>query len=160
MPAASPVKRSAVEMGSGGVHDVAAKLPKFVDEAAEATQSLMHGLSAAEISNLMSKEGPIVKVVLLKEDGTQEELDADMSPKKSTPQQILGGSASFLGQFPELDLILMVRRENAAANLKVNQNKLPYVCGCARIVHVVEVAVFGDHGRNFCCSDSLSTRRK
>ena len=91
------------------------------------TAALMSSLSAQQIGALMSKEGPVVKVVVLNVDGSTSELDADMSPRKATPQDILGGAASFLGQFPQLNVIAMLRREAQAeaAGLAVNTHKLP-----------------------------------
>ena len=95
------------------------------ESAADVSAQLMSSLSASEISNLMGQEGPVVKVVLLQPDGTATEMEADMSPKKATPQDLLGGAASFLGQFPQLDLIVMMRREEQASSLAENQHKLP-----------------------------------
>ena len=93
--------------------------------ASDVSASLLSSLSTDNISSLMSQEGPVVKAVLLKEDGTSEELDADMSPKKAIPQAILGGLATFLGQFEEQNIIIMMRREDTATDLPENQHKLP-----------------------------------
>jgi hypothetical protein len=129
---ASPSKRSSSEISSsagpqnGDAGAAAAKKGKASEaEHEQVSASLLSSLSADNISSLMSQEGPVVKVVLLKEDGTSEELDADMSPKKATPQAILGGLATFLGQVPEQNVIIMMRREDTASDLPENQHKLP-----------------------------------
>jgi hypothetical protein len=101
------------------------------DDAADAAAALMESLSAQQITKLMSEEGPVVKVVLLKADGTSEELDADMSPKKAATQDILGGPVSFVGQYPELDIVVIMRRKEHQADLPENQHKLPYVVAAA-----------------------------
>jgi hypothetical protein len=38
-----------------------------------------------------------------------EEVEVNMSPKEQKTQEILGGAATFLGQWEDLEVILMVR---------------------------------------------------
>ena len=53
-------------------------------------------------------QGPVVKCVMLRASGVAEQLQVDMSPKLQETQKLLGGGATFLGQWEDLEVILMV----------------------------------------------------
>lgn len=58
----------------------------------------------------MLMQGPVVTCVVLRAGGQTEELQVNMSPRLQQTQQLLGGSATFLGQWEQLEVILMVSR--------------------------------------------------
>jgi hypothetical protein len=65
-------------------------------------------MKKVDMKKLMSEEGPVVKCVMLRASGAMEELEVNMSPKLQETQTLLGGGATFLGQWEELEVILMV----------------------------------------------------
>ena len=60
------------------------------------------------MSKLLAEDGPVVKCVMLRVSGLVEQLDVNMSPKLRKTQEVLGGEVTFLGQWEDLEVILMV----------------------------------------------------
>jgi hypothetical protein len=52
--------------------------------------------------------------VMLRASGVAEQLQVDMSPKLQETQKLLGGGATFLGQWEDLEVILMVSEGSGA----------------------------------------------
>jgi len=74
----------------------------------------------------MTSEGPVCKCVLLSAaKGTTTEIDVDMTPKTNNCAKLLGGQPTFIGQWPEIGVILMMARDAPAGSVK-NTIKLPY----------------------------------
>ncbi len=67
----------------------------------------------------------MVKSVLLSEDvGNISEVDLDISPSKNEIFKILKGSATFVGQWSEIDVVIM-KCDHSIFELMDNRNKLP-----------------------------------
>eukprot|EP01083_Nonionella_stella_P059904 156710_1 len=80
-------------------------------------------LSSENLAKIMKEEGPIVQGVLLKHNGDIEEMALDMTPRKNLVAKILGGTVSFVGQFPTLEVVVMKLRE-PGADVATNMHKL------------------------------------
>ncbi|RHZ29314.1 hypothetical protein DYB37_011596 [Aphanomyces astaci] len=63
------------------------------------------------IQSIMNAEGPVVKCVLLKADGSIEEVTVDMTPQKQEVKALLGGACHFLGQYEDIEVFLMCNPE-------------------------------------------------
>lgn len=64
----------------------------------------------------------MTKAVLIHEgEGNIEEIDVDIEPSKNEIFKILGGPQTFIGQWPELNVVIM-KAENAVV---VNENIIP-----------------------------------
>ncbi|KDO29151.1 hypothetical protein SPRG_05394 [Saprolegnia parasitica CBS 223.65] len=70
---------------------------------------LMAGL---DIEAVMSAEGPVVKCVLLKQAGEKTEIDVDFTPSKQAVQALLGGDHTFVGQYEDLNVMIMCNPEH------------------------------------------------
>ena len=99
----------------------------------------MPKMSAEMLSEMMSSEGPIVKAVVLRAGGALEELQFDSTPAKNEAAQILGGSATFVGQFPSINVVVMTRRE-PAADAVVSQ----HIAALPPPLHALDEPVRGD----------------
>jgi hypothetical protein len=63
------------------------------------------------------------KAILIHEDdGAIIEIDLDISPRKNEIFKILGGRQTFIGQWPDIDVVIL-KAENATIK---NNNTLPY----------------------------------
>jgi|TARA_B100001996_G_scaffold374887_1_gene354121 hypothetical protein len=65
----------------------------------------------------------IKSVVVHETRGDIEEIDIDLLPEKNEIANLLGGNATFLGQWED-DLVVILVRANTE-NLELNANKLP-----------------------------------
>jgi len=64
-----------------------------------------------EFCAMMSNEGPMVRALLLKADGTVLEVDYDSTPMNNHISKILGGIPSILGQLPgQLDGVILTKK--------------------------------------------------
>ena len=64
----------------------------------------------------------MTKAVLIhEEEGNIEEIDLDIDPSKNEIFKILSGSATFIGQWPEIDVVIM----KAVQASKLHENILP-----------------------------------
>ena len=78
------------------------------------------------VSDLLSREGPSVSCVLVRPGHAAEEIVLDMTPKKAMPTVTLGGTPTFAGTLPALDVVVMVLADQEAAEgLGVNDHTLP-----------------------------------
>lgn len=80
-------------------------------------------LSGVDIHALLDATLPVVKCVLLKCDGTMEEKDVDMTPKKQEVASLLGRPVAFLGQWEQLEIIIVTVRDDTGCS--INTHKLP-----------------------------------
>ena len=71
----------------------------------------MQGLTAEGINKMMSGAGPMVKGIMISTAGKLSSIELDMTPKANAPAKVLGGDATILGQYAEIDAILMVLRK-------------------------------------------------
>eukprot|EP00467_Chlorarachnion_reptans_P017322 CAMPEP_0114496810 /NCGR_PEP_ID=MMETSP0109-20121206/5972_1 /TAXON_ID=29199 /ORGANISM="Chlorarachnion reptans, Strain CCCM449" /LENGTH=200 /DNA_ID=CAMNT_0001674115 /DNA_START=107 /DNA_END=709 /DNA_ORIENTATION=- len=71
----------------------------------------------------MQSSGPIVTGILIPAGAKMKEITMDMTPSKNTAAKILKGSVTFIGAMPEIDVIIMGRRD--MEGLSPNQHKLP-----------------------------------
>jgi len=76
------------------------------------------------MANLMQEDGPIVSVVVLRADGSTEEKKIDMTPKLNSIPRLLGGKATFVGQWRSLDVVLMSLRHPSEETPR-SAHKLP-----------------------------------
>lgn len=89
-----------------------------------ARASFMAGANElTDIGALMKAVGPHCKCVKLLADGTSVELVLDMTPKLNEAARELGGKAGFVGQFPDLNVVVMCVRD--ADSLPLNAHSLP-----------------------------------
>jgi len=76
------------------------------------------------MASLMQEDGPVVSVVILCADGSTEEKKIDMTPKLNSIPGLLGGKATFVGQWRSLDVVLMSLR-NPSEETPRNAHQLP-----------------------------------
>ena len=74
------------------------------------------------IKEILEEEGPIVKVVILKVDGSQEESIFDMTPMKNTLGNYLNDSVTFIGQYEDEQVVITKGLHSTAP---INKNILP-----------------------------------
>ena len=99
----------------------------------------MPTMSAEMLSEMLSSEGPVVKAVVLRATGEAEELSFDSTPAKNEAAKILGGSATFVGQFPAVNVIVM-RLRDAGSATPVSKHS----AALAPPLHALEAPVRGD----------------
>ena len=105
--------------------------------------------AGVDIAGMLQSQGPVIKCVLLKantkdhpdtkpiEPATNsnkrnilthliEQIDVDTTPKKSMVQQILGGTFTFLGQYEDEGIVLMIRNVDGEQehSLQINSHVL------------------------------------
>jgi hypothetical protein len=77
------------------------------------------------ISTILNSTGPIVQAVLLSaNEETPRTVEVDTTPKKQMVQQILGGPFTFLGQYEDEGIVLIIRRDQETGDLPTNTHKL------------------------------------
>lgn len=74
------------------------------------------------IPEILSEIGPLVKVVILKVDGSQEETTFDMTPMKNTLGKYLNDSVTFIGQYEDEQVVITKGLNSTVA---INKNRLP-----------------------------------
>jgi Family of unknown function (DUF5880) len=79
---------------------------------------------SVDVTAVMSSEGPIVTVVMLRANGSIEELVLDMSPKLQLVAKELGGSVGFLGQWEMLEVVLVIRADQDDEKVAISSQKL------------------------------------
>lgn len=67
---------------------------------------------------------PVKAVLISEEDGNITEIDLNISSEKREVYHILKGGATFIGQWPEIEVVIMKCRESVF-ELMENRNKLP-----------------------------------
>jgi len=68
---------------------------------------LANAMTGDKIKELLSAEGPTVQAVLLKTDGSAQQVAYDSTPSRNHVADILGAPPSIIGQYLELDLIVV-----------------------------------------------------
>lgn len=81
-------------------------------------------ITKVDINKLMTTSYENIVCVLLKQDGQTEEIIIDMTPRLKETQKILGGDVTFLGQWEEMEVILMINRNQSKDDNRKNQHKL------------------------------------
>jgi hypothetical protein len=83
-------------------------------------------LGAIDIKKIMSAEGPLVTCVILRAGPakTAEELVLDFSPKKSIAEVTLGGAVEFMGQWEDIGVVIVQRKDQDNADLPLNEHKV------------------------------------
>lgn len=111
-------KRSSKDVGSskGSVK----KQKSEGNEVEEAFETLKN----VDIKQLMTSSGPTVTNVILRQDGSQEEVSLDMTPSARAAQEILGGEVTFLGQYEDLQVILIINRQQLGSQSEINKHTL------------------------------------
>ena len=84
----------------------------------------LESLQNVNIQKIMESTGPVVQCVLLKADGTEEEIEVDMTPSLRRCQEILGGELTFLGQWEDLQVVILVSKDQSGKGIKKNNHKL------------------------------------
>ena len=105
----------------------AAMSAKRRDDAAEDGSNKRKKISLADsvdVNAVMSSEGPIVSVVVLRATGECEELVMDMSPKLQAVAKELGGKVGFLGQWETLEVVLINRADQDDESIPMNVHTL------------------------------------
>jgi hypothetical protein len=72
-----------------------------------------------DIDALLNSEGPVVKVVVLRTDGSVEEQIVDMSPSKHPMENVLGGPITLNGQYMSELVVMVVRQRHRVRNVHV-----------------------------------------
>ncbi len=67
---------------------------------------------------------PVKAVLISEEDGNITEIDLDISSSRNEIFKILKGPATFIGQWPDIDVVIMKARESMF-DLMPNRNALP-----------------------------------
>jgi hypothetical protein len=85
--------------------------------------------SAEQIQAVMAIEDEPVQCVLLRADGSTEEVTVDMTPRKGEVRDLMGGQVTFIGQWtdvgePDLN-VMLVKLADPPAGAKPNQHALP-----------------------------------
>eukprot|EP00486_Rosalina_sp_Unknown_P000602 CAMPEP_0201568990 /NCGR_PEP_ID=MMETSP0190_2-20130828/10412_1 /ASSEMBLY_ACC=CAM_ASM_000263 /TAXON_ID=37353 /ORGANISM="Rosalina sp." /LENGTH=644 /DNA_ID=CAMNT_0047990807 /DNA_START=80 /DNA_END=2014 /DNA_ORIENTATION=- len=93
----------------------------------EVMASISNAISGDKIKELLSSQGPTVKAVLLKSDGSVEEISYDSTPSRNHVSEILGAPPSIIGQYPDLDVIVVgPRYQEPQTEFKLNKHKLRF----------------------------------
>lgn len=88
---------------------------------------LSNAMSGDRIREIMTADGPTVKAVLLKTDGTAVEIEYDSTPSRNHVKDILGAPPSIIGQYTDLDLIVVgPRYVLKPTEFPLNQHKMRY----------------------------------
>ena len=74
------------------------------------------------LREILDENGPIVKVVILKVDGTREESTFDMTPMKNTLGKYLNDSVTFIGQYEDEQVVITKGLNSTEPE---NKNTLP-----------------------------------
>jgi hypothetical protein len=100
-----------------------AKAAEMTKEAEE--EAALSTLQHVDIKKIMTSDSPEVKCVLLRMNGTTEEISLDMSPRLKMTQATLGGEITFLGQWEAIEAILVIRKDQKASkHMILNKHKL------------------------------------
>ena len=85
------------------------------------------GSKAALVDKIMSTEGPIIDLIVIRASTGKAELlsNVDMTPKLNPAARILGGQGTFVGQYPDLGVMVMRKRETVEGKDAKNPYKLP-----------------------------------
>lgn len=104
-------KRSDAAPGASSASRAAAAAPaaRAPRRAKRGAAGLGAALGLGNIFAVMREEGPVVKCVLAKADGTLQELELDMTPRLGKWGELLGGRTTFLGQYASLNVVVMAR---------------------------------------------------
>jgi hypothetical protein len=83
-------------------------------------------LTSTDIKGIMSGDMAEVACVLLKQDGSEKELTLDMTPRLKKTQETLGGQITFMGQWEDMEVILVINAEAQEEEdvAKLNKHKL------------------------------------
>ena len=79
---------------------------------------------SVDVNAVMTSEGPIVTVVVLRATGESEQLVLDMTPKLQLVAREIGGSVGFLGQWETLEVVLIMRNNQDDETVPVNIHSL------------------------------------
>tara|TARA_B110000285_G_C15007113_1_gene554446 strand:+ start:56 stop:379 length:324 start_codon:yes stop_codon:yes gene_type:complete len=63
-----------------------------------------------------------IAILICEKIGDIKEINLDITPSKNEIFQILGGTPTFIGQWPEIDVVIMKRE----LNREINHNILPH----------------------------------
>lgn len=89
----------------------------------EAEAAALATLQNVNIQKIIESSGPIVNCVMLRADGSIEAVDVDMTPSQRRCQELLGGELTFLGQWEDLQVVLLASKDQSG-NLPLNKHKL------------------------------------
>lgn len=76
-----------------------------------------------DIKQILNSTGPVVNAVLLSATKGTQSIQVDTTPQKQMVQSILGGAFTFLGQYEDEGVVLMIRKDQGE-DLPVNTHKL------------------------------------
>lgn len=98
------------------------------NQAAAAAAASTSSSDFGDIKKILNSTGPIVNGVLLSATQGIQDIKVDTTPQKQMVQSILGGPFTFLGQYEDEGIVLMMRNQqqgdDADDNLPVNPHKL------------------------------------
>ena len=121
--------------------------------AAAAAAAANAGMQNVNIASILNSTGPIVTAVLLKAGGTRKEkgeqndehddnvveaVQVDTTPKKQMVAEILGGPFTFLGQYEEEGIVLMIRKDQDNHPHEGDNNEGTKKQGLARNQHPLQ----------------------
>ena len=82
------------------------------------------GGGGLDIKAIMTAEGPICQCVVLRATGAMEEIFLDFSPKERNVEKTLGGPVTFLGQWEDIEVIIVERKDQDDESLPISVHKM------------------------------------
>ena len=107
----------------------------------------MGSIIPPNFEEILKREGPIVKAVLLKWDGKAVEIDYNSTPKLMHAYSLLDGQPSIVGQYHSLNVIVARGRVNNE-NIGINTNKLRWPFDESKIRGNLLLYRVDDNGNN------------
>lgn len=78
------------------------------------------------LKKVMQEDGPVINLVVLRADGSIEDLEVDMTPRNKPIQTILGGPMTFIGTIESLEVVIICLRDSSLRkDLPKGEQKLP-----------------------------------
>eukprot|EP01084_Bolivina_argentea_P291408 500834_1 len=88
---------------------------------------IANAFTGDKIKELLAAKGPTVSAILLKPNGSIEQILYDSTPSKNHVTEILGGPPTIIGQYVDLDVIVVGQRYNVSpTEHPLNTHKLRY----------------------------------
>ena len=146
--ASSAELQSSASSSRSGSKQKIDKRTKVVEISKEAEEeAALSTLQNVDIKKIMTSDSPEVKCVLLKMDGSSEEIKLDMSPRLKLSQATLGGEITFLGQWETIETIIVIRKDQQASKkLKLNKHKLQPPFHNAKVYGDILLMCSDEHG--------------
>jgi hypothetical protein len=100
----------------------------------------------------------MTRAILIHTDvGNLEEIELDITPKKNEIYNLLGGKATFIGQWPNYDVVIL----KAVESFTINENKLPPPFECENVMGRILLVKMDENSdpQDFTLRDYRALRR-